>query len=68
MATLQSRVQVVTESTPVFSQALGDDEALLQIGAQKFVMDYDALYELAFRMAHLLSQMAEAEGARGARQ
>lgn len=62
------RVQMIDERTPLISEALGEDEALLQIGSQKYVMSYDALYELGFRVAHLLNQMAEHEGETALRQ
>lgn len=45
---------------PVYAQALSEDEALLQIGDEKFVMTYDSLYVLALRVAGLLDQMESA--------
>lgn len=52
--------RLLTDDAVVHSEALGEDEALLQLGDQKFVLDYEAVYDLAFRLVHLVNEMGDA--------
>lgn len=53
-----SNARWVDESSPIRSEILSEDEVVLQIGDQKFVMSFDAVYDLAFRFAHLVNEMS----------
>lgn len=55
---------MVNEDVTLVSQALSGDEALIQIGERKFVFTYETLYDLAFRTAHLLTEMGRQDDKR----
>jgi hypothetical protein len=53
-----AKTLLIDDCASMSSQVLGEDEAVLVIGDRRLVLNYDSAYELAFRMAALISEMA----------
>lgn len=51
----------IDENSVVRSEVISEDEAMIQIGDQKYVLSFEAVYDLAFRFAHLVNEMSTRE-------